>query len=85
MTEGLRQEARGGGLPLRVTAISPGLVDSEFFTHRAFGDAEARARAVGGFPPLQPADVAQSILWALAAPPHVEIDDIVVRPTAQLV
>jgi NADP-dependent 3-hydroxy acid dehydrogenase YdfG len=28
----------------------------------------------GGFPPLQPAGVAQSIMWALAAPPHVEIE-----------
>lgn len=34
MTEGLRQEARGRGVPLRVSAISPGVVETEFFTVR---------------------------------------------------
>ena len=84
VTEGLRQEARAAGVPLRVTGISPGLVATEFFAVRAFGD-EAKARAAtAGIEPLQPADVARAILWALAAPAHAEVNDVVVRPTQQL-
>lgn len=85
MTEGLRQEARGAGLPLRVSAISPGLVETEFFTTRAFGDPEAKARATSGMQCLQPDDIAAAIVWCLSAPPHVEVDDVVVRPTSQLI
>jgi NADP-dependent 3-hydroxy acid dehydrogenase YdfG len=49
------------------------------------GDADAAARATASFPPLQPADVARCVVWALSAPDNVEVDDIVVRPTQQLV
>lgn len=85
ITEGLRQEARGGALPLRVSAISPGIVETEFFTVRHGGDVEAAKRATSAFPCLQPTDVARAVLWVLAAPEHMEVNDIIVRPTAQLI
>lgn len=84
ITEGLRQEARGRGVPLRVTAISPGLVETEFFSVRAFGDPNAASNAVGRIRALQPEDIARAMIWALSAPAHVEVNDVVVRPTDQM-
>ncbi len=49
------------------------------------GDLDAARRATSQFPCLQPADIARAIVWVLAAPQHVEVDDVVVRPTAQLI
>lgn len=85
LTEGLRQEARARGLPLRVSGISPGLVATEFFSVRSFGDAAAAEKAMGGITPLQPADIANAVLWCLSAPAHMEVDDVVVRPTQQMI
>ncbi|GBG00101.1 short-chain dehydrogenase, partial [Raphidocelis subcapitata] len=85
VTEGLRQEARAAGVPLRVSGISPGLVQTEFFETRAFGDKEKARAATNGIAPLDPADVARALLWALAAPDHMEVNDIVIRPTQQLI
>ncbi|KAF5841702.1 P-loop containing nucleoside triphosphate hydrolase protein [Dunaliella salina] len=85
ITDGLRQEARGKMLPLRVSSISPGVVETEFFTVKNFGDAEAARSTIQNYAScLQPQDVAQTILWCLSAPDHVEVNDVVVRPTDQL-
>lgn len=56
---GVHPQARGQNLPLRVSAISPGVVETEFFTVRNFGDAEAGRRFTSALPCLQPRDVAQ--------------------------
>ncbi|GIL48537.1 hypothetical protein Vafri_5038, partial [Volvox africanus] len=85
ITEGLRQEARGARLPLRVSGISPGIVETEFFAVRAFGDDEATRKATSAFKCLQPADVADAVMWCLSCPNHVEVNDIVLRPTEQLI
>jgi hypothetical protein len=78
--------ARAAGVPLRVSGVSPGLVDTEFFSVRAFGDPGAAAAAFKGVArPLAPADVAGAIVWALAAPAHVEVNDVVIRPTEQVI
>ena len=84
ITEGLRQEARGRGVPLRVSAISPGLVETEFFSVRAFGDPSAASSAMGRIKALQPVDIARAMVWCLSAPDHVEVNDVVVRPTEQM-
>jgi NADP-dependent 3-hydroxy acid dehydrogenase YdfG len=82
LTEGLRQELRDQGSPVRVTAISPGLVETEFAAH-CFGS-EQRAREIyGRFKVLEAGDVAETVLYALCAPPHVQVHDILVRPTDQ--
>ncbi|KIZ01051.1 guanylate kinase 1 [Monoraphidium neglectum] len=85
VTDGLRQEARAAGVPLRVSGISPGLVDTEFFKVRAFGDDAAAAAAIGRITPLEPADVARAVVWCLAAPPHMEVNDVVIRPREQVI
>lgn len=85
LTEGLRQEARAAKVPLRVSGISPGTVETEFFTVRAFGDAEAAKAVTSSMKCLEPADIASAILWCLSAPPHMEVNDIVIRPSEQMI
>lgn len=78
-------QARAKGLPLRVSGISPGLVETEFFTVRAFGDAAAAQAVTSTMQCLQPSDVADAVLWCLSAPQHMEVNDIVIRPTQQAI
>ncbi|MDA8059863.1 MAG: SDR family NAD(P)-dependent oxidoreductase [Leptospirillum sp.] len=81
LTETLRLEWLG--LPIRVTEIDPGLVDTEFSVVRFSGD-EIRARKVyEGMTPLSAGDVAEAVVWAALRPPHVNIDQILIRPRDQ--
>jgi len=77
----LRQELLGR--PVRVTEVAPGMVETEFSLVRFEGDEEAAAKVYDGMRPLSAADVAECIRWALAQPPHVNVDEIVVRPRDQ--
>jgi NADP-dependent 3-hydroxy acid dehydrogenase YdfG len=77
----LRQELLGQ--PVRVTEIVPGMVETEFSLVRFGGDEAAAAKVYEGMRPLSAEDVAECIRWALAQPPHVNIDEIVVRPRDQ--
>lgn len=71
------------GKPIRITEISPGLVQTEFSKVR-FPEDDGRAKKVyEGYDPLTPADIADCIAWAVTRPAHVDIDEIVVRPVAQ--
>ena len=83
LTEGLRKELRAEQSSIRVTAISPGFVETEFATVFAHGDPGAAERAYGRFPVLTPDDVASAVLYALGAPAHMEVHDVLMRPTAQ--
>jgi NADP-dependent 3-hydroxy acid dehydrogenase YdfG len=71
------------GQPVRVTEIAPGMVETEFSLVRFGGDEEAARRVYDGMQPLMAEDVAECIRWALAQPPHVNVDEIVVRPRDQ--
>jgi NADP-dependent 3-hydroxy acid dehydrogenase YdfG len=71
------------GRPVRITEIAPGMVETEFSLVRFEGDEEAARRVYEGMEPLRAEDVAECIRWALAQPPHVNIDEIVVRPRDQ--
>ncbi|GAA4793552.1 SDR family oxidoreductase [Actinomycetospora chlora] len=76
LCEGLRQEA---GPDLRVTAVSPGVTDTEFIVGAGEPDVVARYAAMA-----MPADaVARAIAYAIEQPPGVDVNEIVVRPTAQ--
>jgi NADP-dependent 3-hydroxy acid dehydrogenase YdfG len=77
----LRQELLGQ--PVRVTEVAPGMVETEFSLVRFGGDEDAARRVYDGMQPLSAADVAECIRWALAQPPHVNVDEIVVRPRDQ--
>jgi NADP-dependent 3-hydroxy acid dehydrogenase YdfG len=77
----LRQELLGQ--PVRVTEVAPGMVETEFSLVRFGGDEAAAARVYEGMQPLRAEDVAECIRWALAQPPHVNVDEIIVRPRDQ--
>jgi NADP-dependent 3-hydroxy acid dehydrogenase YdfG len=71
------------GEPVRFTEVAPGMVETEFSLVRFGGDEEAARRVYEGMRPLSAEDVAECIRWALAQPPHVNVDEIVVRPRDQ--
>lgn len=71
------------GKPVRVTEISPGLVQTEFSRVRFAGDEDRAAKVYEGIEPLTSEDVADAIAWAVTRPRHVDIDEIVLRPVAQ--
>jgi NADP-dependent 3-hydroxy acid dehydrogenase YdfG len=68
MGEAVRQDVHGSGI--RVTTIEPGMTDTPFFEQRPT-DA------------LLDDDIARAVMFALAQPPHVDVNEILVRPTAQ--
>jgi NADP-dependent 3-hydroxy acid dehydrogenase YdfG len=68
MGEAARQDFNGTGV--RVTLIEPGMVETEGFSH----DLDDT---------LRPEDIARAVMFAVAQPPHVDINEILVRPTAQ--
>ncbi|WP_045115187.1 SDR family NAD(P)-dependent oxidoreductase [Plesiocystis pacifica] len=83
LTEGLRLELRAADSKIRVGAVSPGYVETEFAAVYGHGD-EERARATySRFPVLQPEDVAATVAHMLAAPPRVQIHDVLMRGTQQ--
>lgn len=71
------------GEPVRFAEVAPGMVETEFSLVRFGGDEEAARRVYEGMRPLTAEDVAECIRWALAQPPHVNVDEIVVRPRDQ--
>ena len=83
LLEGWRQEMRDLGSNIRVAAISPGLVETEFQA-AMYPDDPARAAAIcSSFDCLQSQDMADTVLHILAAPKHVQIHDVLIRPTQQ--
>src|SRR5262249_50184430 len=80
ITEGLRQELRARKSPIRVSSLSPGYVETEF-AHVFAGPGAAPAKQE--IKVLEAEDVARAIVWVLSQPPHVEIHDVLVRPTGQ--
>src|SRR4051812_6039953 len=68
---------------IRVTEVAPGLVETEFSLVRFGGDAERAAAAYRGLDPLRAEDIADLIAFVVTRPPHVDIDYVAVKPTAQ--
>lgn len=82
LTEKLRRELRGLGSNIRVTAISPGFVETEMAA-RFHGSEEAARELHSQYQVLQPEDIAAAVLYVLSSPPHVQVHDILMRPTHQ--
>ena len=68
---------------IKVGSISPGMVETEFSIVRFHGDEKKAAKVYDGFTPLYAEDIAETILFMVTRPPHVNIDDILIMPTAQ--
>lgn len=81
ITRTLRLELLGSGV--RVTEVAPGLVETEFSLVRFDGDRDTAKKTYEGMTPLTADDVADCIAWAVTRPPHVNVDEIVVRPVDQ--
>ena len=71
------------GRPIRLTTVDPGLVETDFSLVRFKGDEEKAAAVYRGVEAMQPEDIAECILFALARPWHVNVDEIVVKARAQ--
>lgn len=76
-------QARSREIPLRVTCISPGVVETEFFEVASFGNKETAKGRYSQLKCLQPHDIADAVVWCLTAPDHMDVNDILIRPTAQ--
>lgn len=68
---------------IKVTAINPGMVETEFSIVRFDGDEDKAKKVYAGLQPLKPEDIAETIYWVAHRPPHVNINDIIIMPTVQ--
>lgn len=68
---------------IKVTAINPGMVETEFSIVRFKGDTERAKNAYKGLTPLTAEDIAETIYWVATRPAHVNINDIVIVASAQ--
>jgi NADP-dependent 3-hydroxy acid dehydrogenase YdfG len=71
------------GRPIRLTTVDPGLVQTNFSEVRFRGDREQAEKVYANVDPLTPGDIAECVVFALTRPPHVNIDEIVVKALAQ--
>ena len=81
ITRGLRMDLLGTGV--RVSTVDPGMVETEFSIVRFRGDEERARRVYANMDPLTPDDIADAVLWCATRPPHVNIDEIILKPTDQ--
>ncbi len=81
LNTGMRMDLLPYGI--RVTEICPGAVDTEFSLVRFKGDQQRADKVYQGFTPLYAEDIAESVYFAVSQPPHVNIQDILIMPTAQ--
>lgn len=81
INQGLRMDINGTGV--RVSAVNPGLVETEFSMVRFKGDTDRAAQVYQRMEALQAEDIADTIHYIISRPPHVNIADLTVLPTAQ--
>ena len=81
ITRALRLELNGTGI--RVSTIDPGLAETEFSLVRFKGDTQRAAKVYEGLQPLSAEDIAEIMVWVASRPPHVNIDELIVKPVDQ--
>ena len=81
ITQSLRLELNGTGV--RVGTLDPGLAETEFAMVRFKGDQAKSDKVYEGLDPLVAEDIAEAMVWMATRPPHVCIDEILIKCTAQ--
>src|SRR5690554_4405488 len=81
LTKGMRIDLLPYGI--KVSSISPGMVDTEFSLVRYHGDQQKADAVYQGLTPLYAEDVAEAIAFMVSRPPHVNVNDLLLMPTAQ--
>ncbi len=81
LSKGMRIDLLEAGI--KVTQISPGAVETEFSQVRFHGDQQRASNVYKGFQPLSGKDVAHVVIFAASLPEHVNINDLLLMPTAQ--
>src|SRR5690606_9565200 len=81
LTKGMRIDLLEKGV--KVTAIHPGMVETEFSEVRFKGDKERAAKVYEDMEPLIAEDIAEAVWFAASRPKHVNINDMLIMPTAQ--
>ena len=81
ITRTLRLELNGTGI--RVGTVDPGLAETEFAMVRFKGDEQRAKKLYEGTHPLVAQDIAEILVWVASRPPHVNIDELIVRPVDQ--
>lgn len=81
ISRALRLELNGTGI--RVSSVDPGLSETEFSIVRFKGDAAKAKKVYEGTNPLVGLDIAEALVWVASRPPHVNIDEMLVKPVDQ--
>jgi NADP-dependent 3-hydroxy acid dehydrogenase YdfG len=81
ITRAMRLELLGTGI--RVGTVDPGLAETEFSLVRFKGDAAGAKKVYEGIHPLTAGDIAEILVWIAGRPPHVNIDELIVKPVDQ--
>ena len=81
ITQALRFELNGTGI--RVGSLDPGMAETEFSKVRFKGDEEKARKVYEGVRALTAEDIAETLVWMAGRPPHVNIDEMIIKPTDQ--
>ena len=81
ITRALRLELCGTGI--RVCTVDPGFAETEFSMVRFSGDAERSRKVYEGTEPLTGDDIAETLVWVASRPPHVCVDELLIKCTDQ--
>jgi len=81
LTKGMRMDLVD--TPIRICTVDPGLVETEFSEVRFHGDKARAKKTYQNMVPLTPDDIADVVLFAATRPPHVQLAEVIIMPTAQ--
>ncbi len=81
ITRSLRIDLLGTGV--RVSTVDPGMVETEFSVVRFYGDTERAKNVYKGLQPLTGEDIAEAIIFCASRPPHANINEMIIMPSAQ--
>lgn len=81
LSKGMRIDMLPHGI--KVTAVNPGMVETEFSIVRFHGDENRAKKVYEGLQPLKPEDIAETIVWCASRPAHVNINEVLIMPSAQ--